>query len=186
MVSLQERLRGYQAALQEADIPYRPEYVLQGALQPGGRMPDDPPDARYASAGNQLWYGVCISMPRAVQPVLPGKRLVRIPEIFRFCLGDPDWVSLYSPQLAHLELPPQRLERQRRRFCSNAFPVHQWKNSAVHFAQDVPKHVCGRQFDQFIRPDDPDGKEEKHEKFASVALALSSGAGAAGQLLFRQ
>lgn len=161
VVSLQERLRGYQAALQEADIPYRPEYVLQGPFSPEAgcrmtrRMLDTLPQATAVVYGYHFYA-------QGGLPVLR-ENGVRIPEdLSVFVIGDPDWVSLYSPPLAHMELPAAKVGE-------TAAQVLFERISSATNGKTVPSTVR-RMFPgtfvegssiKFIRPDDPDGKKEE-------------------------
>ena len=88
---------------------------------------------------------------------------VRIPEdLSVFVIGDPDWVSLYSPPLAHMELPAAKVGE-------TAAQVLFERISSATNGKTVPSTVR-RMFPgtfvegssiKFIRPDDPDGKKEE-------------------------
>lgn len=106
--SLQDRLKGYQAALQEKGIPFHPEYVYQGEyhLEEGKRMTKELLEQHPELTA--IVYGQHAHAQGGLMAIR--EQGIRIPEDLSVAvLGDPDWIDLYEPALTHVTLPAREV-----------------------------------------------------------------------------
>ena len=106
--SLKERLRGYQAALQERGIPYLPELVFQEPFTPecGRKMTEKLMESGYPVTAIVYAYHI---HAQGGLPVLRSAG-VKIPEdLSVVVIGDPEWMTLYTPPLTHVTLPSDKV-----------------------------------------------------------------------------
>ncbi len=106
--SLKDRLRGYQAALQEQGIPYRPEIVFQEPFTAESGRSMTERLIQSESSITAIVYAYHVQAQGGL-PVLRGAGF-KIPEdVSVVVIGDPEWMTLYTPPLTHVTLPSDKV-----------------------------------------------------------------------------
>jgi len=105
--SLQKRLIGYQAALEEQNVPFKPEYVFQDEFTPeaGARMTERLlalPDITAVVYGYHIQAQGGLPVLRQASVSIPDDLSVVI-------IGDPEWINLHTPSLTHFTLPSDQV-----------------------------------------------------------------------------
>lgn len=102
-VNLQQREKGYQAALEEAGVPLKPEYILHDTSSPegGARMSEKISGMKEVTA---LIYAFHVQAQGGL-PVLRQAGVMIPDELSVVVIGNPEWINIHTPSLTHVVLP---------------------------------------------------------------------------------